>query len=192
MNTLLDKVRKWVVENYNNREHLVRTADYIKILKPSASEPLLIAAYTHDIERAFKNNRNPPGSEYGVWDDPIYNKWHSKRSAEFAAKFLKEENASGKLIESVTTLINLHEVGGNPDANILMNADSLSFLEVNVPMFISMIPDRLDKRKVKGKFDYMYRRITGEKAKNIAEPLYKDAIRKLNQSDTSKTKIDSN
>lgn len=61
----------------------------------------------------------------------------------------------------------------------MKDADSLSFLEVNVDMFLSWIPEKFSKEEVREKFDYMFDRIGGKKAKKLAEPLYKIALEKL-------------
>ncbi|OGM09517.1 hypothetical protein A2Z67_01580 [Candidatus Woesebacteria bacterium RBG_13_36_22] len=177
---LIQKVQKWVEEIYSNADHLVRTGYWVKKLNPKANDALIIAAITHDIERAFKEDRNPPVEEFGAnWDNPIYDKWHSERSVEFVSEFLKKEGTDQGLIDEVSRLIGHHEHGGWKEADILRDADSLSFLEVNVGMFISWIPDKVSKEEVKEKFDYMFNRIGGKRARELAEPLYKKALEKL-------------
>jgi hypothetical protein len=52
-------------------------------------------------------------------------------------------------------------------------------LEVNVDTFVSWVPVKAKKEDIKKKFDYMFNRIGGKKAKELAEPLYKRAIEKL-------------
>jgi hypothetical protein len=159
----------------------MRTGYWIKRLVPEANDELYIAAITHDIERAFGKSRTPPSpEEKGVrWDDEIYNKWHGERSANFVSEFLKKEGADEKLIKEVSKLVKVHEEGGWKDADILRDADSISFLEVNTPIFISRIPEKLSKEEVREKFDYMFRRIGSKKARLIAQPFYKEALKKL-------------
>jgi len=50
---------------------------------------------------------------------------------------------------------------------------------VNVDVFISWIPEKFTKEEVREKFDYMFDRIGGKKAKTFAKPLYKKALEKL-------------
>ena len=179
---LIAKIQKWVEENYSNADHLVRTGYWIKKLYPKVDDALIVAAITHDIERAFKDDKNPPSPEFGgaKWGDDIYDRWHSERSAKFVSEFLKEEGVDKAFINKVSKLISHHEHGGWKEADILKDADSLSFLEVNVDMFISWIPEKLSKEEVREKFDYMFNRISGRKAKDIAKPLYEKALEKLN------------
>jgi len=182
MNNIFERTKKWI-KVYSNADHLIRTAYWVKKLDPKTSDALVLAALTHDIERVFKEDRNPPTPEFGgaKWDDPIYSQWHSERSAKFTEEFLKKEGESEELIKKTTDLIKLHELGGNPEADLLKDADSLSFLEVNVALFISMVPDKLSKDEILEKLNFMFNRITDEKAKIIAKQLYDKAILKLNK-----------
>jgi hypothetical protein len=179
---LIKKTEKWVKEIYSNADHLIRTGYWVKKLYPDADDTLIIAAITHDIERAFKEGRTTPSPEMkgAKWDDPVYNKWHSERSSRFIQKYLEKEKTEPNLIKKITRLVNCHESGGWKEADFLRDADSISFLEVNTPYFISLIPKDLSKEDVKEKFDYMYQRISGAEAKKIAEPLYKKALDILN------------
>lgn len=181
MDKLFEKTKKWVEKNYFNADHLVRTVYWIKKLNPDASDALILAAITHDIERAFDEGRKPPSPEFkgAKWDDPVYNRWHSERSAKFVKEFLEKEEAGPKLIQKVIDLIKQHEFGGTPEADLLRDADSLSFLEINVPVFISMVPKKLSKAEVREKLNYMFNRITGAKAKKSAKHLYDKSIAEL-------------
>lgn len=180
-NRLLEKTRGWVEKIYFNANHLIRTVYWVKRLNPDASEALVLAALTHDIERAFEEGRKPPSPEFGgaKWDDPVYNKWHSERSAKFVEEFLGRERASPQLIQEVVGLIKQHEFGGSEETNLLRDADSLSFLEVNAPIFISWVPEKLSKEEVKEKLDYMFNRIGGEGARKLAKRLYDKATSEL-------------
>lgn len=77
-------------------------------------------------------------------------------------------------------MISKHEVGGDDDQNLVKDADSISFLENNVDVFLSEHVQKSGKEKVRDKFNWMFDRITGEKAKELARPLYEEAIRRLN------------
>lgn len=173
----------WVEEIYSNADHLLRTGYWVKKLYPQAKDSLIVAAITHDIERAFKKDRTPPSPEFGrvKWDDSVYDKWHSERSAKFVSDFLKKENIDEDFINDVAKLISHHEHGGWKEADILRDADSLSFLEINVDYFLTLIPEKLTKDEVREKFDIMYTRIGSEQAKQLAKPYYGKAIDRLNK-----------
>ena len=76
-------------------------------------------------------------------------------------------------------LVSKHEIGGNDDQNLLKDADSISFFETNVDYFVSMAVSEIGKEKVKDKFDWTFNRITSDKAKQFAQQLYQEAIKKL-------------
>jgi len=181
MNELYQKTKAWVEKIYFNADHLIRTAYWIEELIPKPSEALLLAALTHDIERAFKEGRKPPVSKTRKWNGQVDNQRHSERSAKFVKDFLEKENAKPDLIKEILRLISHHEEGGWDEADLLRDADSLSFLEINVPFFISRIPKELSKKEVKEKFNYMFMRIGSKKVREIAKPFYKKAMFDLNK-----------
>jgi hypothetical protein len=186
-NKLRKIIEEWVNGIYDNSEHLIRTGYWIKRLDPNATDAMYIAAVTHDVERAFKEGRNPPSAELSgaVWDDPVYNLWHGDRSAMFVSGFLKNEGVDERLIDEIYKLVKHHEDGGWKEADILKDADSVSFLEVNASMFISKIGKDLNQHKgltkeeVRSKFEYMYNRISGKNAKKLAKPFYDKALADL-------------
>ncbi len=181
MSKLYKKTKDWVEKIYFNANHLVRTSYWIKKLTPYPSEALLLAALTHDMERAFDKGRKPPSKEMGDWDDPMYNQWHARRSAKFVSEFFKKEGADSALIKKVSNLIKYHEEGGSRETDLLKDADSISFLEINISFFISRIPKELNKKEVREKFNYMLKRIGSQKARELAKPFYEKAIAKLSK-----------
>jgi len=142
---------------------------------------------THDIERAFQEGRKPPKPEDEVdWSDPDYSQWHGERSADFTIKKLQDFGINDNLLsDKVKRLIVFHESGGDRETDSIKDADSLSFLEVNTGFFISRISTedkRFNKQSIRKKFDWMFKRISSEKAKELARPFYKKAISGLEKS----------
>lgn len=180
---LIKKTEKWVNRIYSNADHLIRTGYWIKRIYPIADEAMVIAAITHDIERAFPEGRTPPSPELkgAKWDDDVYNQWHGNRSAKYVREFLEKNCAPQDLIKKVVKLISHHESGGWKEADYLKDADSLSFLEINPALFISRIGKDLSRNEAKEKFNYMYRRIENKKAKALAAPFYKKALKELDE-----------
>lgn len=177
--TLLARSTAWVTQNYSNAEHLVRAEEWLLRLRPGAREELRLAALTHDMERAFPGPDSPisPG---GV--DHAYNRAHAERSARIVGEFLREQGAAEALVEDVQALVRVHEDGGWSEANLLQAADSLSFLEVNISRFIQSIgkdDDGQKRARVRAKFDWMYERIQVPEARELAAPLHRAAIERL-------------
>ena len=75
-------------------------------------------------------------------------------------------------------MIKLHEVGGTSEADLLKDADSISYFEVNAPQHIEKFGKPLGKEKLMTKYNFMFNRITNEKARQICEKWYNKLIRK--------------
>jgi hypothetical protein len=187
MNTeLFKQVKEFVNSSFNHKgiNHFEQTVYWVKKLKPDADEALLIAAYAHDIQRAFRGSQIEKAikkSKKGFNDKKLM-KLHQEKGAEIMGKFLEKEGADKNLIERVKHLISRHEWGGDDNQNLLKDADSLSFFECNIEHFIKIKAREMGKDKVKAKFDWMYERITSPKAKKIAKPIYQKAIKDLEKS----------
>ncbi len=183
LETLRDQAREWVNAHYEHgRVHLLRTEVWLQRLKPDASEEMLLAALTHDMERAFPGPDSPSLDPREGVDNPTYNIAHSERSARVVSSYLREQSASQESIEEVARLIRAHEYGGDDDENLVQAADSLSFLEVNVDVFLGWMDAGVEKWNadaVRAKFDWMYERIQVPQARELARPLYEEAMRKL-------------
>ncbi len=183
MATLRDRAREWVRTNYQQgAQHLLQTEAWLQRLKPGASEELLLAALTHDMERAFPGPDSPSLDPRQGVDNPIYNIAHSERSARIVSAYLHEQGASQEYIEQVARLIRAHEYGGANDENLVQAADSLSFLEVNVDIFLGWMDagdEKWNADAVRAKFTWMYERIQIPQARDLARPMYEEAMRKL-------------
>lgn len=175
--------RTWVGKNYGRHaQHLLKTEEWLRRVNPHATEAMLLAALTHDMERAFPGPDSPKQDPALGPDDPIYNQAHSQRSARIVSSFLREQHVSEPLVTEVARLIEVHEVGGWPEADWVQAADSLSFLEVNIDFFLSLInaPENgWTLVQVRAKFDWMYQRIKVAAARELATPLYEQALHKL-------------
>lgn len=185
---IYNEAEQFVFDSFNKAEkssqieHFVRTVHWLKELKPDADEAFLVSAVAHDIERAFRQKDVLEKiSSVGFTGAEFYRP-HEERGAEIIADFLKHQNVDDGFIERVKMLVSRHEEGGNDDQNLLKDADSVSWLETYVSIFLGKILQTRGKEKVRQKFDWMYNRITSEKAKQIAQPMYEKAISNLNAS----------
>lgn len=169
-----DKTREFVIDSFEkarkgeNIKHLERTAYWLKQLKPDADEAMLIAAVSHDIERALRDSDKKPTTEE-----------HQGKGAEIMGEFLEKQNAPREMIDKVKNLVSKHEIGGTDEENLIKDADSVSFLENQVDIFISCVPQGTSKEKTLEKFNLMYDRISSSEAQKLAEPFYKIAMDKL-------------
>ena len=188
--SLYKKVEGFVVESFggNEREirHLKRTVHWVKELKPDAHEAMLIAAVSHDIERAFSNIvtsnlLKTKDEDFDYSEEEAKNRKieHASEGARIMQAFLAKEGADKAVVKRVGSLISMHEYGGNPDANMLKDSDSLSFFENNIEFLVNKRAKKIGKTKAIKKVEWMFSRISSEKARKIAEPMYKNALRRL-------------
>lgn len=187
MNDLIAISRAWVRENYGgSAEHLLKAEEWLRCIDPDASEAMLLATLTHDMERAFPGSDSPRQDPALGPDDPVYNQAHSERSARIVGAFLCEQGAPETLVAEIVALIRVHEFGGWPEADEVQAADSLSFLEVNVDLFLHRAgaPGGWTLAQVRAKFDWMYERIKLAQARALATPFYEVALRKLRQKES--------
>ena len=177
---LIKKVEQFVKEAFTKAgkeasiKHFIRTAYWIKHLKTDSDDAMLIAGIAHDIERAFNG-----GWVKGLTDKGILRK-HQEMSAEEISKFLNKEGVDNKFIERVKMLVSRHEEGGNNEQNILKDADCISYFENQALRHVISWQKRgKPKNEIKDKFDYTYKKITSDKARQIVKPLYENAIKQL-------------
>lgn len=140
--------------------HAKGTLKWLLMFNPNADYILQIAALGHDIERGTSAITIyyglPNSKEYEV------NKVaHTKKSAEILSETLKNNDVDMKDNLRVQDLVIKHEIGGNPDAELIMNADSASFFEDNLVAYFV----RNGEEKTRQKIKYMFNRIHDNKVK---------------------------
>lgn len=173
---LFEKTKKFVEESFGEKKiHLERTGYWIKEIHPKADNAMIIAAISHDIERAFREEKD----KHNVISNKQELRYHEEKGAEIMGNFLEKEGVDKDFIQRVKMLIRRHEEGGNDDQNIMKDGDSVSWLENNVDRWVQDMVPRKGKEVVKRKFDWMYNRITSEQARKIVEPWYREGIKKL-------------
>jgi hypothetical protein len=181
---LIDAARAWVIECYPyNRHHLLKALEWLDRVAPDSSEAVRLATLTHDMERAF------PGPDQPViktLSDPEYERLHSLRSARIVGAWLREHHASEALVEHVEALIVAHEFGGWREADLVQAADSLSFLETNIELFLGFVRSgRHPAHEVRKKFTQMFERIRIPRLKGLAQPLFDGALQQLDAVETA-------
>ncbi|MCK4554158.1 DUF4202 family protein [Candidatus Parcubacteria bacterium] len=142
---LYQKAEQFVIESFikankaRSIKHFTRAVYWVKQLKHDADEALLISAMAHDIERAFRKRDVIQIMQKGGFGfiDKNFLRLHEERGAEIIGNFLKEQNASHKIIDKVKMLVSRHEEGGNDEQNLLKDADSISFFENNIESFLT-------------------------------------------------------
>lgn len=172
--SLIDAAKAWVIDCYPyNRDHLIRTLEWLDRVAPDAAESVRLAALTHDMERAFPGPDRPVN--IGLID-PVYEQAHADRSARIVGEWLRQQRADPALVAEVERLIRAHETGGWPEADLVQAADSLSFLETNVDSFLGFVRSgRFSADFVRQKFDLSRDRIRIPRLQRLAVPLVERA-----------------
>lgn len=175
---LIDVARQWVIDKYPyDSRHLTQSLVWLDRLAPGSREAVRLATLTHDMERAFPGPDEPLPSRL---NDRAYYQAHSERSARIVSAWLREQGADETLARDVKALVLVHEFGGWPEANLVQAADSVSFLETNIDLFLGFARSgRFPVKDVGVKFQWMLDRIQIDKARTIGEPLLEQALRRL-------------
>lgn len=174
---LYEKVVKYVDTSFKEKKpHFERAVYWIEKLLPNAKEAQKIAAYAHDIERAFRDkNVKAPDS----FLDQFYQKYHPEKGAEIIGEFLSKNGADIETIKKVKHLISNHEIGGDIEQNALMDADAISYFETNVQHFVQERVYIEGYEKIKEKLDWMFNRINSEEHKKFARENYEKWSKEL-------------
>jgi hypothetical protein len=181
MTELLERARAWIAEVHPHALHLERTLHWLVVLAPGAGEAARIAAVTHDAERAFPDPGSPwvPSRDFDV---PDYTRWHQDRCADLVSAWLREQGGGAEVVQRVDALVRAHEDGGWPEADLVQAADSLSFLEVMVPLVEGWVADgRASPERAAHKLQTMDDRISPDlpRARELARPLLDDGLARV-------------
>ncbi len=112
--------------------HSKNTKDWVIELFPEADSALQIAALGHDIERSIKEKKI---KREGYSDYNKFKEAHSHNSVKIMRKLLQNYKIDSNIIDKAIFLIENHEFGGSTEADILKDADSISFFDVNLPKY---------------------------------------------------------
>jgi hypothetical protein len=170
-----------LLEPYYDGEHLARAGEWLLAIEPAASEPLVLAALLHDVERlvpggpVLDKSRQP-------WDDPDYNRQHCERSAAVAAGWLMGKGASERFVQGALP-IREHEFGGSHEGDLLQAADSLSWLEVNARLAAEWVErGECDLDKARAKLFWMAGRVRLARERATANAYLSGALAQLRES----------
>lgn len=172
-NNLLNKSKKYVDDAYGEKKsHFQNTLEWLLKLNPNTDEAMQIAAYCHDIERAFDKDK---GDKCFRIDKNALKK-HQENGGKIMYDFLTKNCDDEKLAAKVKHLISCHEWGGDKDQDLIQAADSLSFLEKYSERKQKMT-DRFSKKEMLKKLEFMFERIRNKEAKKIAKPMYQKTLK---------------
>jgi hypothetical protein len=179
--TPLEELADSWVADFRDAHHLRRAREWLLVLEPDADEALRLAALTHDMERHYPGGpqHDPMANEP---DDPAYNGEHQARSARIVGEWLREHGADDSLAGDVSALVLVHEFGGDPRADLLQAADSISFLETKSDLMVGWLRDgRADLARALRQPDWMLNRTALARARELARPFYDRAVAEIEE-----------
>ncbi len=145
--------------------HSSNTLEWLVRLDPHADAALQLAALGHDIDRAVEE-RKVQRADFADYD--TFKAAHARNGASILAEILCESAvADDALTGEVHRLVCLHEVGGDPRSDLLKDADSISYFDVNLPLYF----DRHSWEETRRRCVWGYRRLS-EPARSIAAGLH--------------------
>jgi len=111
--------------------HAENTLAWLLRLAPAADTALRLAALGHDIDRAAPDKvRRDDFDDYDAFKAA-----HARHGADIIAALLEDCGVATPIITETCRLVRLHETGGDPRADLLRDADSLSYFDVNLPLY---------------------------------------------------------
>lgn len=113
--------------------HAENVLEWILKLKPDADEALQIAALAHDLDRADER-RKIQRSNFNDYNQ--FKAAHAHNSTTILKEILHECQVEQSIIDEACRLVNRHEIGGDPRSDLLKDADSISYFEVNMPLYV--------------------------------------------------------
>ena len=112
--------------------HADNVLEWLLKLKPDADEALQLAALAHDIDRADDQTKIKR-ADFNDYDQ--FKAAHAHHSAAILKQILQQCQVEPSIIDNACQLVEQHEVGGDPRSNLLKDADSISYFEVNMPLY---------------------------------------------------------
>ena len=148
--------------------HSKNTRAWVLRLKPEADIALQIAALGHDIERSITELKIKR-ENYSDYNE--FKMAHARNSAKVLDDLLSKYDLNETIRYKVSNLVTHHEFGGNPEANIIKDADSISYFDVNLPFYFQ----RNSKGETEFRIMWGYQRLSDE-AKSVVRNFSYDNI----------------
>ena len=112
--------------------HAENTLEWLLKLDPAADQALQIAVLAHDIDRAVEVQK-VRRADFTSYD--AFKAAHARNGAAILREILDRCGVAKSVADEACRLVTLHEVGGDPRSDLLKDADSISYFEVNMPMY---------------------------------------------------------
>ncbi len=143
--------------------HADNTLEWLLRLEPDAGEALQLAALAHDIDRAIEEGK-VRREDFDDYD--AFKATHTRHGAQLMRPILNSCSVARGIVDEACRLVEVHEVGGDPQADLLKDADSISYFDVNLPLYFQ----REGWAETKRRSLWGYRRLSA-RARRIVEDI---------------------
>ena len=112
--------------------HADNTLEWLLRLQPDAGDALQLAALAHDIERAIEKTK-VRGADFD--DYAAFKAAHARNGVAILRPILTACGVERHIVDEACRLVEVHEVGGDPGSDLLKDADSISYFDVNLTFY---------------------------------------------------------
>ena len=141
--------------------HADNTLEWLLRLESNAGDALQLAALGHDIDRAIEESK-VKRADFDDYD--AFKAAHARNGAEILRPILNSCGVAGDIVDEACRLVEVHEVGGDSSSDLLKDADSISYFDVNLPLYYQ----REGWAETKRRSLWGYRRLT-QRAQEIVK-----------------------
>jgi len=153
--------------------HSSNTLEWLLRQDPRADAALQLAALGHDIDRAV-SARKVQRADYDDYDD--FKAAHARNGAAILREIMSECGcADDTLTHEVHRLVCVHEVGGDPRSDLLKDADSISYFDVNLPLYF----EREGWEETRRRCRWGYLRLSGRARSIVANLKFDEPLGEL-------------
>ena len=149
--------------------HADNTLEWLLRLDPDAGEALRLAALAHDIDRAIEESK-VKRADFDDYD--AFKAAHARHGAELLRPILTACDVARNVVDEACRLVMVHEVGGDIDADLLKDADSISYFDVNLPLYYQ----REGWAETKRRSLWGYRRLSARARKIVESIGYEEEV----------------
>ncbi len=147
--------------------HADNTLEWLLRLESNAGDALQLAALAHDIDRA-DDVRKVKRADFDDYD--AFKAAHARNGAEILRPILNACGVAGDIVDEACRLVEVHEVGGDPSSDLLKDADSISYFDVNLPLYYQ----REGWQETKRRSSWGYRRLSARARELVNKTCYQD------------------
>jgi hypothetical protein len=147
--------------------HADSTLEWLLHLWPDANDALQLAALAHDIDRAIEEIK-VRRADFDDYD--TFKAAHARNGAELLRPVLTACGVEQYIVDEACRLVEVHEVGGDPGSDLLKDADSISYFDVNLPLYYR----RESWPETKRRSHWGYRRLSARAKQIVTNIVYKE------------------